>query len=204
MHADWAPCRLGIPDSNGYLSRPAAFLRPCVPIRHCFDPSCIPQPPPFLNMASDALLNYAKDHRLNSRELKCFSAADLDKIQTLLGPAGRRPTTTSSQRSLRSGRRQQDAGGVTQQGDKARDFSPKVLKAFRLDETEDGQPIVLRQVVSSGKSWWRPVVALEDLPTLIASSEWHRLHRHQQDFHLGSSVTALGGCLPPVVRCAAG
>ena len=37
-------------------------------------------------MASDALLNYAKEHRLNSRQLKFFSTADLGKIQTLPAP----------------------------------------------------------------------------------------------------------------------
>ena len=80
LHANWALHRLGKSASNGYLARPAAFRRPSVPLVHGFDPSSIPQPPPFLYMASDALLNYAKEHHLNSRELKFFSTADLGKI----------------------------------------------------------------------------------------------------------------------------
>ena len=86
LRANWALYRLGKSASNGYLVRLAAFRRPSVPVRRCLDPSCIPQPPPVLYLASDPLPNYAKDHRLNSRELKFFSTADLGKIQTLPAP----------------------------------------------------------------------------------------------------------------------
>ena len=124
---------------------------------------------------AEQMIEHALQQRVESREVKFFTRNDIDHIKARLGaPVERLSVATNSQRSQRSQRRRQGAGGVVQEGgvmqqgeQGAKEFSRKLLAQFRVGRAADGEQILLRQVSRGGEQRWCPVVALEDLPVLI-------------------------------------
>ena len=126
------------------------------------------------------LVSFALWHRENKREPKYFTSQDLSGIRERLGGTPSGPVATASR--MRSGRRR-GAGGVTQQGGvqqlggTSKRYSDKLMNQFKVDTDVNGNPIVLRQTVrmedvsGAAGTCYLPVVALEDLPALIAKHQ---------------------------------
>ena len=126
------------------------------------------------------LVSFALWHRENKREPKYFTSQDLSGIRERLGGTPNGPVATASR--MRSGRRR-GAGGVTQQGGvqqlggTSKRYSDKLMNQFKVDTDVKGNPIVLRQTVrmedvsGAAGTCYLPVVALEDLPALIAKHQ---------------------------------